>query len=188
MPVNVNELKEVYDLIYESEYKSTTLFSKYRHVDSFQFQAFVFAYTFLKYNKKVRDIPYKYIQNKFSITGDYNTSLFCINTGSIYYSSLSFLKTKIIMEYLFPIPTPYEINNNILPNISLNVVYTMEKEIEDNQNQYNNLKMTLKIYLFLSIFINILLIIFWKFEIFQKIKMYKNIYCRIKEEDLVVIK
>ena len=139
MPVNLKELKEVYDIIYESKYNYTTLFSTYRHVDSFQFQAFIFAYTFLKYNRKVRYIPYKYIQNKNSLIADYNTSLFCINTGSIYYSPISFLKTKIIMEYLFPFPTPYEIIDNSFPYISFNVVYTMETEINKNKIIINDL-------------------------------------------------
>lgn len=68
----------------------------------------LFSYNFLKYNKKVNTIHYKYIQNKFSISGNYNTSLFCINTGSIYYSPISFFKTRIIMEYLYPNPSIYE--------------------------------------------------------------------------------
>ena len=105
----------------------------------FNFKLFFFSYYFLKYNKKVNNIPYKYIQNKYSIFGDYNTSLFCINTGSIYYPPISFYKTRIIMEYLFPNPTDYEVINNSLPYLSFNVVYSMEQELNKYQELNNKL-------------------------------------------------
>ena len=98
IPLNLNDLKEIYDLIYQSEYKFGTLFSLYREINSLQFQAFVLSYTFIKYKKKIRNIPNKLIQNKYSLYQDYNISLFCINTGSINYSIVSFMKSKIIME------------------------------------------------------------------------------------------
>ena len=75
----------------------------------FNFKLF-FSNNFLKYNKKVNNsIHYKYIQNKFSISGNYNASLFCINIGSIYYYPIFFFKTRIIMEYLYPNPADYEV-------------------------------------------------------------------------------
>lgn len=40
--VNFIELKEVFDEVNRSEYKSTTLDCKYRHVESLQFQTFIF--------------------------------------------------------------------------------------------------------------------------------------------------
>ena len=77
--LNLNDLKEIYDLVYESEYRKTTLFSLFRHINSLQFQILILSYTFIKYQKKVKDISYKLIQNKYSLYQDYNISLFCIN-------------------------------------------------------------------------------------------------------------
>ena len=186
-PVNLIELKEIFDEVNRSEYKATTLDCKYRHVDSFQFQTFCFSYYFLKYNKKVNNIPYKYIQNKYSIFGDYNTSLFCINTGSIYYSPISFFKTRIIMEYLFPNPTDYEVINNSLPYLSFNVVYSMEQELNKYQELNNELIQKNKLNNFFSLLtcFNFILLIYWKFN-FNNI-FYKNKLIKMKEEEESII-
>ena len=191
-PVNLKELKEVFDEVNRSEYKSTTLDCKYRHVESFQFQTFVFSYNFLKYNKKVNNIPYNYIQNKFSIYGDYNTSLFCINTGSIYYSPISFFKTRIIMEYLFPNPTDYEVINNSLPYLSFNVVYSMEQELNKYKELNNELiqknKLKLNNLFFLLTFFNFILLICWKFNFKKIFHIDKLIKMKIKEEESIILK
>jgi hypothetical protein len=108
-PMNINELKEIYDLIYNSEYRAYTLDSLYRHLKGFQFQAFVISYMFLKYKRKVKIVSYKYLNTKDSFINNYNYSLLCINTGSLNYSKLIFLRSRLIMEYLFHEKTPYEI-------------------------------------------------------------------------------
>ena len=136
IPVNIKELKEIYDIVYKSEFKISTLDSLYRRKDSLQFQAFVLSYTFFKYKKKVKNISNNLIQNKDSIFSDYNYSLFCINTGAINYSIVSFLKTKIVMEYLFPIPSDYEIVNNSLRFITIKTIILLEKEF----NHYKSIK------------------------------------------------
>ena len=43
--------------------------------------------------------------------------------------SLNFYKAKIVMEYLFPIPSPYEIIDYSFINLSFNVAYSLDKEI-----------------------------------------------------------
>jgi len=136
IPVNIKELKEIYDIVYKSEFKISTLDSLYRRIDSLQFQAFVLSYTFFKYKKKVRNISNKLIPNKDSIFSDYNYSLFCINTGAINYKIVSFLKTKIVMEYLFPIPSDYEIVNNSLRFITIKTIILLDKEF----NHYKSIK------------------------------------------------
>ena len=128
IPVNLKELKEVYDLVYQSEYKSCTLDSLYRSNDNLQFQVLILSYTFIKYKKKVRNISNKLIQSRYAIFEDYNFSLFCINTGAIKYTPLSFIESKIVMEYLFPNPSPYEISSNNLPTLTLNALFLIEKE------------------------------------------------------------
>jgi hypothetical protein len=138
IPINLDELKEIYELIYQSEYKNATLFELYRHTNSLQFQAFVLTYTLIRYNKKVKNISYNLIQNKYSIFSDYNYSLFCINTGAINYTNVSFMKSKIVMEYLFPISTPYEINNNSLQLLAFKTIYLVEEEFIKYKLRYNN--------------------------------------------------
>ena len=150
IPVNLKELKEIYDLVYQSEYKSGTLDSLYRHVENLQFQTLILSYTFIKYKKKVRNISNKLIQNKYSIFEDYNYSLFCINTGSLNYTLKSFMESKILMEYLFPYPTLYEIDNYTLPFLVFNTVYLIEKDFIlykiKKINLINSLEDKLKLY------------------------------------------
>ena len=86
--LNLNDLKEIYYLIYESDYRNTTLFSLYRQIKSLQFQALILSYSFIKYKKRINNISNKLIQNKYSLYQDYNISLFCINFLNI--SSLKF--------------------------------------------------------------------------------------------------
>ena len=101
---------------------------------------------------------------------DFNYSLFCINTGAINYTSLSFMKSKILMEYLYPISTPYEKVNVSLPLLTFNTVYLIEKEftiykikknnyinkLEDQLNLYEKKKNYFYFFLFL-------IFIFYKF-------------------------
>ena len=167
IPVNTNELKEIYNIIYNIKYKKTTLDCLYRHIENIQFQTFVLSYTFIKYNKKIINIPYKYIKLNDSIISNYNYSLFCINRGAFNYSEISLYKAKIVMDYLFPIPTPYEIIDYSISNLSFNVIHSMETLIELNDE---NLKKMYKTCILQRI------IIINMFLIFLKINIYKNNY------------
>ena len=140
IPCNIKEIKEVYDLIYISEYKSTTLDSLYRNIETLQFQTLILSYTFIKYNKKINDIPYKFIKINQSISANYDFPLFCINKGPGNYSYLTFYKTKIAMEKLFPIPTPYEIIDYSFQNLSFNIVYSLENIIINSQKDLQLIK------------------------------------------------
>ena len=66
IPVNDHELKKIYDMIYDSEFKNATLFSNFRHIQSLQFQSFVLGYTFNKYHKKVKNLSNKYISVSYT--------------------------------------------------------------------------------------------------------------------------
>ena len=134
IPCNTKDIKELYNFTYNSEYKNSTLDALYRHTETLQFQTFYMAYTFNKYNRKVYPIPWKYIDSENAINADFNYPLYCINTGSGVYSEFSFKKTRLIMEYNFPEPTPYEIiNYNYLPSLSLDIILEMEKKIKNNR-------------------------------------------------------
>lgn len=166
IPVNIKELREIYELVYNSEYKKITLDYLYRDIGYVQFQAFYLSYTFIKYKRKVRDISYNYIEIDNAILGNYNFSLFCINKGAKNYTYLDFYKAKIVMEALFPIISPYEINNYSLSNLSYNVVYSMEEEIKrykEKLKELNNISIIL-------IFLIIVFFVFWKIQLYLQIK------------------
>ena len=163
IPTNIHEIKEIYDLIYTSEYKNTTLYSYYRHVDSLQFQTFVLGYTFIKYKKKIRNISHKLIKFGNSLNANFNYDLFCVNTNANENSYLSKQIFKIVMEKIFPEKSPYEIIDYNLSSFALNAIKeiktkadNLEKElhknnqkiikIEDLKNRNKNLKKELTQY------------------------------------------
>ena len=159
IPCNLKELREIFNIINMSQYKSTTLDSLYRNIDSLQFQTLILSYTFIKYNKRVNDIPYKFIRINDSISAYYDFPLFCINKGPGNYSYLTFFKTKIVMEKLFPIPTPYEIIDYSLQNLSFDLVYSMDKIIINYEEE---LKLIRKKNTFKNNIILIFLLVFLK--------------------------
>ena len=113
--------------------------SLYRHINGLQFQALLLSYTFIKFNKKVKDLPYKYIDIKITVLANYNYSLFCINTGGGNYSLFNYHKAKIVMNYLFPVPTPYENVDYNISNAAFNVVYSMENIINLYKENYRSI-------------------------------------------------
>ena len=133
IPANVKDLKEIYDLVYNSEFRNATLDSLYRHIDTLQFQTSVMVYTFNGYSRKVNLVKYSYIDLANTFNGNFNAQLFCINTGNNKdYQNISFLESKIVMNKLFPIPTQYEIlNYTDIPYTSFNLIKTLENQKKD---------------------------------------------------------
>lgn len=128
IPINLKDAKEIYDLTYFSKYRYSTLDCPYRIYGYLLFQLFYLSYSFIKYNRKIKNIRSKFVQLNDSIAINYNNyQLFCINKGDGNYSYLNFYQSKITMEYLFPIPTPYETVKDTILNISLNLSYSMNK-------------------------------------------------------------
>ena len=126
IPANINEIKEIYDLINESNFKNTTLYSNYRHIDSLQFQTFILGYTFIKYKKKIINVSHKLIRFENSLFSQYNYDLFCVNTNSHKNTILSKQIFKIVMENLFPKESPYEIIDYSLPSLAINIIKEMK--------------------------------------------------------------
>lgn len=158
IPVNLNDIKELYDAIYKSKFKYSTLDCKYRHIESLQFQMLVMSYTFIKYNRKVKNIPYKFLEinNSFLLKGN-EYSLFCINKNSGNYPNFTLYKAKIILEYLFPNPSPYEIIDYSIIKLSYNAIHDMD-EIINNLN-YRNYKLELYNHFYTYVFFIPLLLI-----------------------------
>ena len=57
------------------------------------------------------------------------------------------------MEYLFPIPTIYEIINYNLANVSFNVVSSMEKSLLKYEKQFNKIYYFHKLLLLIIVFL-----------------------------------
>ena len=131
IPVNTNDLKEVFDLVNKSkEFAEPTLYSLKRNPKSLQYQTTLIVYSFNQYRRRVNKINYNYIDGANTIQGNYNYPLFCINTGNNNdYSNFAFMKMKVSMEYLFPIPTKYEIYN---PKILAESAYSAAKTLKND--------------------------------------------------------
>ena len=163
IPCNIKEVKEIYDLVYNSEYRANTLESLFRGNECLMFQVFYLDYTFNRFNKKVNNVPHKYIDVDDVFSSSFNYSLFCINTGHRKYRPIAFEKMKIAMNYYFPEPTPYEIINYIsIPNISYNIIYQKENE-KNKLKKVNNITIITMVIIILVIF----------YVIYKKIK-YNN--------------
>ena len=178
IPINLQELKEMYELIYDSKYKEKTLDYRYRDIGTLQFQIFVTIYTFIKYGRKVKNIPNNLIRIDRALTSDYNYPLFCINKGAFHYNDIINKKAKIVMEYLFPNPSPFEIENYNIHNLSFEVSKSLEKTRKKWKRKYYKL-LTEKNKEFLSFhFIHLffLFILFIKYNnrIYQKFKNYEE--------------
>ena len=181
IPINLKELREIYDLVYQSEYKYGTLYSLYRTIDNLQFQTLVSSYTFIKFKRKVKIISTKLINNRNAMNIYYNYSLFCINTGSLNYTNISFIKAKLVMQYLFPTASPYEIKNNFNLSFStFNIIFSIEKEllILKKKHKINKLENELNYYQNqLTCLLNFAILILLSYFIYLKIifrKKYKN--------------
>ena len=135
IPVNLNDIKEMYDIIYKSNYKYPTLDCRYRNVEGLQFEIFMLSYTFLKYDRKIKNIPCKYINLNDSINENYYFPLFCINKGAGNYSNLKLYQAKIVMEYLFPNPSSYEIVDYSSLNLPFNYTHLMNEKIKYYENK-----------------------------------------------------
>ena len=140
IPINVNELKEIYELIDKSKFKETTLYSTYRHKRSLQFQTFYLGYTFNKYQKKIHNIPHKLIRFQNTLHSRFDYALFCINTNAHQNSGKSKKQFLIKMEKLFPEKSPYEIIENSRLSISIKSIKQLKDEIKMLQEKLTKLQ------------------------------------------------
>ena len=140
IPLNIKELEEIYYTINNCEYRFNTLYALTKEENSIQFQAFALSYSFIKYKKKVSNIPIKLINNKKPILNDYNISLFSFFTEEDTCEQIYYQKAKIILEYLFGKESPYErpIINNTFHILAFNTVYEIDREFREYKSAKNN--------------------------------------------------
>ena len=154
IPVHLKDIKETYKIIYKSNYKYATLDCKYRNMEGLQFEIFILLYTFIKYNRKIKNISHNFIKLNDSIYGNYQTSLFCINRGAGEVSLKALYQERIIMEHLFPIPSPYELVDKSKFNLESNFLYSIDKGIKSNA--YLNILYRKKNYFNILLYFNLI--------------------------------
>ena len=115
------------------------------------------------------------MNTKNSFIDNYNYSLLCINTGSLDYSNLIFLKSRLIMEYLFHEKTPYEIINYSLSNLIFDVLYLIENEFVSSTyiTKKKNLEKDIENYIryknqLINYFVCFIVFSFFIFNLFNK--------------------
>ena len=165
LPLNIHEIKEAYDIIYNSSYKYQTLDSLYRNIEGIQFQIFMLSYNFLKYDRSINNIPCKFIQLNNSILASYKYSLFCINKGAGKFTYINYNKAKIIMEYLFPFQSQYEIINYSFVNLSFNLTYSLNMELIKSEDMRTHMIMKSECFNLILLIIIFFFILFFKYHI-----------------------
>ena len=135
IPTNINEIKEIFDLINQSEYRNATLYSNYRHIDSLQFQTFVLSYTFIKHKKKIKNISHRLIKFGNSLIANYDYDLFCVNTNANDNSNLSKQIFKITMEKIFPEKSPYEIIDYNLSSFAFDAIKQIKSRADNLEKE-----------------------------------------------------
>ena len=161
IPMNVNDLKEIFQVIQNYKYINETLYSIERHVLTLLTQYFYGLYILNIKHRKVHTIRYRYFTIEHIIFNHLNDSdyapLFVINTGGDIRLTIRQINGGMrLIKKRFPFPTKYEIvsddntqtinnnnNNNSIINKEISINKKIEtvninnsKKIEDRSNSY----------------------------------------------------
>ena len=144
IPVNLDDIREIFNEIQDYEYINETLFSKTRHILTLNQPEFVNLYQLNIKHRKVHHINNAYINMekiKLNQLNKLNIELFVLNTGGNHEPSTEKKEyLKKVMEKRFPNSTIYEkINENI------NLAY----KIKYSSTNFYKLLITLFIFIFI---------------------------------------
>ena len=114
--LNVNDLKEIYELVVNKyENANNFLKSKIRTIYDLQPQSLFNAYNFNIKKRLVNSIPYQYYDVAFLDGKSLDIELFVLNTsGDRKYTAQQQKKAKNLLEKKFPLPTPFEDINDFV--------------------------------------------------------------------------
>ena len=147
VPVNVEDLKEIHELIVNKyQYAKEFLYSKERIIHDLQAQSFFNTYSLTIKKRKLNSIPYAYFDIAFLKDKKFDIELFVLNTsGDRKYTSSMKNNVKDILENKYNIPTPFEIvetkQNCQVNNNNNNGEYEKLKKLyEESEKQNKELK------------------------------------------------
>ena len=184
IPMNINDLKEIFQVIQKYKYINETLYSIERSIYTLLTQYFYCLYNLNIKHRKVHSIPHEYYKIESLKSGCLKAPLFVVNTGGdiIIKKKQSDAAMKMVQER-FPNPTRYEIINEsnlssinfIEDNLDNNKGINNSKDKLNYKDKINN-ESKLKFYIqyILIIVIIVALVFCYYFEMKEKLK-YKQI-------------
>ena len=112
IPLNLDDLKEIFNEVQDYKYINQTLFSKTRNIFNLNLQEFVNLYQLNIKHRKVHQINNSYIEMEKANLKKLNIELFVLNTGGNHKpSKKQNINLLNVMKKRFPKPTIYEITN-----------------------------------------------------------------------------
>jgi hypothetical protein len=130
-PMNINDLKEIFQVIQKYKYINQTLYSIERSIYTLLTQYFYGLYNLNIKHRKVHSIPHEYYQIEMLKPEHLKVPLFVVNKGGdIIVGKEKVDATMRLIQQRFPYPTKYEIVN--VSN------YSSIKFINDNYKGINN--------------------------------------------------
>ena len=147
IPLNINDLKEIYDLIKKNyQFTHDVLFSKERSIYGLQSHTLFNCYALNVKKRKVNSIPYGYYDIGQIDDKNIDIEMFVINnSGGSLYGKEEFEKEKIILEKKFSNPTPYEIISNETSNSELNSDEIEKNKLSEKFEENNKLNKTINV-------------------------------------------
>ena len=150
-PVNIDDLKEIYNEIQGYQYINETLYSSVRHLMTLNQPEFHNLYQLNIKQRKVNSIPSLYINMENSRMFMLYKDLFVLNTcGDNIPTKKDYKHLKNIMKKRFPTPTKYELEEtekkeekeeiviNYLNQNNINKNGTMDVNLSNSNNIINN--------------------------------------------------
>jgi len=200
IPMNVNDLKEIFQVIQNYKYINETLYSIERHVLTLITQYFYGLYILNIKHRKVHSIRNHYFLIENIIFKNLNNSdyapLFVINTSGDKRLSIKQINGGMnLVKKRFPFPTKYEIvsdnntqiinsNNNIIiinkqiniSNGNIGTVNINNIKENENENKSNSFNFYFKIYLeYILIIVIIMVILFLNYYKNKEVSKYNKI-------------